>query len=116
MKEFSLTKLPASKVQNASAEKSGTRFTWIQQNRIQMKGAELPQWKAARKMEESLNDLEINDLSYICGRHCKLCPFPGYKCNGRPTKLNYHDPQSAFTKLYSAENPADKNMNQSCET
>lgn len=28
---------------------------------------------------------------YNCGGHCKLCPFPGFKCNGRPSKAAVPD-------------------------
>lgn len=46
-------------------------------------------------------------FEFACGRHCKLCPFPGYKCDGRPTKLNQEGELTAFKKLYST--PSDFN-------
>lgn len=44
----------------------------------------------------------INDpvYQYACGRHCKLCPFPGYKCDGRPTLLNQESLNSSFPKIF----------------
>ena len=46
------------------------------------------------------------EYSFPCGKHCKLCPFPGYKCHGRPTKLNEGHKPSPFAELYTAENSA----------
>ena len=40
------------------------------------------------------------DYEYRCEKHCKLCPFPGFKCHGRPTKLNYENPESPFQMLF----------------
>lgn len=48
----------------------------------------------------------IAEYEYKCGGHCKLCPFPGFKCHGRPTKLNYEETESPFAKLINDENSA----------
>ena len=51
------------------------------------------------------------DYEYVCENHCKLCPFPGLKCHGRPTRLNYENPKSPFQMLFK-EHKANKKDNQ----